>query len=276
MVVSKYGATDNIDLEIDARRGQYQVAEDIKIFVYRSIQELLLNCSKHAEANQVSIELSKQGELLNITITDDGVGFDQNNLKINGGGKGGVGLYSIQQRALALGGSFKVDSLPDKGSRFVFKIPCGSIDEAGTAAKSQKVATGENVENDEHEKTDVITVVIADDHAVMRQGLASLLQNQPDIEVLAEAENGEEAVALALHFRPAVVLMDFSMPRLNGIDATRRIKKEAPEIVVIGLYMYSAQDTKKRMLDAGAQTYLTNDVQAKELLDTIKKHVSVA
>jgi DNA-binding NarL/FixJ family response regulator len=102
-----------------------------------------------------------------------------------------------------------------------------------------------------------------------------LLQNQPDIEVLAEAQNGEEAVALALHFRPAVVLMDFAMPRLNGIDATLRIKKKAPEIVVIGLSMYNTQDTKKRMLDAGAQTYLTKDVQAKELIATIKRHVGV-
>ena len=248
-----------------------RIAEEIEIFVYRSMQELLFNCAKHAGASRVSFELSCNGQLLTATMTDDGVGFDPGNLKINGGNEGGFGLYSIQQRVIALGGSLKVQSLPGKGSRFVFKIPLGSENEAGVAAKSGKAAAGEDLKFDENGKQDAITVLIADDHAVMRQGLASLLRNQPDIEVVAEAADGEQAVALALQFRPAVVLMDFSMPLLNGIEATHRIKSEAPEIEVIGLSMYAAQDKKKRMLDAGAKT---KDVQAKELIAAIKKYAN--
>jgi DNA-binding NarL/FixJ family response regulator len=72
--------------------------------------------------------------------------------------------------------------------------------------------------------------------------------------------------------RPTVVLMDFSMPLLNGTDATRRIKNVAPEIAVIGLSMHAVQEKKKKMLDAGAQTYLTKDVQAKDLIATIKEY----
>jgi len=271
-MAENYGFQIQTTIEIDGDR----IAEDIKIFVYRSVQELLFNCAKHAGASQVSLELTGHGKFLSITITDDGVGFDTANLKISGGDEGGFGLFSIQERATALGGSFKIHSFPDKGSRFVFKIPSSSKNTAGDrpsdiAADSQMAESGEDMQNDENAKSDVITVVIADDHAVMRQGLASLLENQPDIMVVAEAADGERAVALALQFRPAVVLMDFAMPRLNGADATRRIKNEAPEIAVIGLSMYGAQDIEKSMLDAGAQTYLTKDVQARELIATIKQ-----
>jgi signal transduction histidine kinase/CheY-like chemotaxis protein len=262
-----YGLRVHSKIEADADR----ISEEIKVFVYRSIQELLFNCAKHAGASRASIEITGRSKLLTVTMTDDGVGFDPGNLKINGGNAGGFGLYSIQQRILALGGSFTVQSAPAKGCRFVFKIPLRAEKKADTAAGSQIAAIGKDNQNDESEKSEVITVVIADDHAVMRQGLASLLRNQPGIEVVAEAEDGEQAVALALKFHPTVVLMDFSMPRLNGIDATRRIKTETPEVEVIGLSMYAASDTKKRMLEAGAQSYLTKDVQAKELIAAIKQ-----
>jgi signal transduction histidine kinase/ActR/RegA family two-component response regulator len=249
-----------------------RIAEDIKVFVYRSMQELLFNCAKHAAANALFVEVTNRGDILTASITDDGVGFDSSGLKINGGSEGGFGLYSIQQRAIALGGSFSVCSVPDKGSRFILKIPLLSEDEATVAVKSELPASDEDMEPHKKDKSDAITVMIADDHAVMRQGLASLLRNQPDIAVVAEAADGEQAIAFALHFRPAVVLMDFSMPLLNGTDATRRIKQKAPEIVVIGLSMHSAQDIEKKMLDAGAQAYLTKDVQAKELVAIIKRY----
>ncbi|MEJ2168636.1 MAG: response regulator [Desulfobacterales bacterium] len=266
-----YGFQVHSTIDADTDR----ISEEIKVFVYRSIQELLFNCAKHAGASRVSFDIAGRGKLLTVTMTDDGVGFDPAKLKINGGNAGGFGLYSIQQRIVALGGSFTVQSLPAEGSRFVFKIPLGPERKARAAAEPEAAANGRDRENDGSGKSDVTTVVIADDHAVMRQGLASLLRNQADIEVVAEAEDGEQAVALALQFRPAVVLMDFSMPRLNGIEATRRIKAEAPEVVVIGLSMYAASDTKKRMLEAGAQTYLTKDVQAKELIAAIKQCVHV-
>lgn len=83
--------------------------------------------------------------------------------------------------------------------------------------------------------------MIVDDHAVMRQGLAALRRNQPEITVVAEASDGQQAVDFALQYRPAVVLMDYSMPLLNGAEATRKIKQEVPEIAVIGLSMYSDQ-----------------------------------
>jgi CheY-like chemotaxis protein len=182
--------------------------------------------------------------------------------------KGGFGLFSIQERAIALGGSFDIQSTPDKGSRFCLKFP--TLSEPAAIMMEDKAEL--KTHHDKKEKTHFISVLIADDHAVMRQGLAALLQNQPDIKVVAEASDGEQAVAYALELRPDLVLMDYSMPVLSGPQATRMIKNKAPDIGVIGLSMYSGEDKQKNMYEAGANAFLKKDVQAAELIAAIKKH----
>jgi len=117
----------------------------------------------------------------------------------------------------------------------------------------------------------IITVIIADDHSIMRQSLSHMLRNQPGFEVVAEAEDGKQAVEYALQLRPAVVLMEFSMPRLNGAAAIRRIKNEAPDIAVIGLTVYGDPSTEQNMLQAGIRIFLTKNVQAKEFIAAIKQ-----
>lgn len=250
--------------------------DDTKIFVYRGLQELLFNCAKHARADRVSIEMTEQGPFCILSITDDGVGFDSEQLKIHGGEKGGFGLFSIQERAEALGGFMKVQSIPDQGSRFVVQLPFEPAAVSGKrtadgAAQWAETEPGEGRQDNGSGKSDAITVMIVDDHAVMRQGLAALLRNQPEITVVAEASDGQQAVDFALQYRPAVVLMDYSMPLLNGAEATRKIKQEVPEIGVIGLSMYSDQGTRKEMMDAGAQAFLQKDVQANDLIAAIKR-----
>lgn len=267
----RFGFGIQTDIEIDNDR----IADDIRIFVHRCVQEILFNCAKHANASRVALELTGRGSYLTISVTDDGVGFDPNRLKIYGGREGGFGLFSIQERAIALGGFLKVQSTPPKGSCFVVQIPlekrfAGTQDAKDRESASNQAPAAGNKKNQESGNNQRITVVIADDHAVMRQGLAALLRNHPDITVVAEAADGEQAVAAALRFLPTVVLMDYSMPLLNGADATRRIKKEAPDIDVIGLSMYSDSGTQKEMLAAGARAFLKKDVQANELITAIR------
>jgi signal transduction histidine kinase len=232
--------------------GDLKIDEDISTFIFRSVQELIFNCAKHAKASHVSLELTRSENFIEIVVDDDGVGFDQRQLNISGGGGGGLGLFSIQERAIALGGSFNVDSTPNKGSRFSLNFPV--LFEAWIIASENNRV--EDIPLDKTEKTHPISVVIADDHAVMRQGLTALLQNQADIRVVAEASDGEQAVAYALQLRPNLVLMDYSMPVLNGAQATRMIKNKAPDIVVIGLSMFGGGDKEKSMYAAGASAYL--------------------
>jgi two-component system, NarL family, response regulator LiaR len=111
-----------------------------------------------------------------------------------------------------------------------------------------------------------IRVLIADDHAVVRQGLRTFLELQDDIEVVADACDGEEAVAAALDGHPDVVLMDLVMPALDGIEATRRILRERPDTRVIALTSFLDDDKLLPAVRAGAHGYLPKDVEPEVLL----------
>lgn len=102
-------------------------------------------------------------------------------------------------------------------------------------------------------------VLIADDQTAVREGLTMLLQTMPGIEVVAAAADGEEAISLAQHLVPDVVLMDLRMPRLDGIDATQRIRQEHPEVQIVVLTTYADDESIITALRAGAIGYLTKD-----------------
>jgi len=116
-----------------------------------------------------------------------------------------------------------------------------------------------------------ITVMIVDDHEMVRQGAAGYLEAQPDIKVVAEAETGDEAVRLAREFVPDVVLMDLVMPGMDGVEATRKVKDISPRTQVIILTSYHEDEQIFPALQAGAISYLLKDVKAKELVVAIRR-----
>jgi len=117
---------------------------------------------------------------------------------------------------------------------------------------------------------DKIRILLADDHAVVREGTKELLEREEDLEVVAEASDGKEAVQLAIRGRPDVVIMDFAMPKLNGIEATRQIKAIAPSIAVLVLTAYDSEQYIFAFLEAGAAGYLLKDVHVDELVKAIR------
>lgn len=108
-------------------------------------------------------------------------------------------------------------------------------------------------------------IILADDHGIMREGLRALLEKQPGIEVIAEAENGRTTVELSRELKPDVVIIDISMPDLNGIEATRQIIAESPGVKVIALSMHSDRKFVREMLSAGASGYMLKDSAFEEL-----------
>lgn len=115
-----------------------------------------------------------------------------------------------------------------------------------------------------------IRVLLVDDHEVIRQGLCTLLSAEGDIDVVGEAADGLSGIEQARALRPDVVLMDFSMPRMDGVEATRRISVEVPEVKVIGLSMYEQRDRQAAMEQAGAAAYVTKSDASSTLLETIR------
>ena len=115
-----------------------------------------------------------------------------------------------------------------------------------------------------------IKILIADDHQILRQGLRTLLEKEPDLEVVAEADNGRSTVRLARETQPEVIIMDVAMPDLNGIEATRQIISEMPKVKVIALSMYADRRFVANMLKAGASGYLLKDCASEELVRAIR------
>lgn len=115
-----------------------------------------------------------------------------------------------------------------------------------------------------------IPVLLVDDHIMVRQGLRSVMEAFPDIEIVGEASNGQEAIKLVERRRPAVVLMDINMPKLNGIEATARIKTEHPHISIIGLSINADSANQEAMRKAGAAMLLTKEGVIDELHNAIK------
>ena len=115
-----------------------------------------------------------------------------------------------------------------------------------------------------------IRILIADDHAVVREGTRRILEQEPDMEVVGEAGDGEEAVNLATSLKPDVAIMDISMPKMDGIEATRLIKAACPSISVLALSAYDDDQFVFSLLEAGAAGYLLKSVRGRELLDAIR------
>ncbi len=119
-----------------------------------------------------------------------------------------------------------------------------------------------------------IRIIIADDHQIVRQGLRTLLEREPDMQVVAEAEDGRRTVLLARELIPHVIVMDVEMPELNGIEATMQILTEYPQIKIIALSMYSDRRFVTNMLKAGAGGYLLKDCAFEELTQAIRLAMS--
>jgi two-component system, NarL family, response regulator NreC len=115
-----------------------------------------------------------------------------------------------------------------------------------------------------------IRIIVADDHLIVRQGLRILLESEPDLEVIGEAGNGREALRLAQELLPDVIIMDVSMPELNGIEATRRILSMAPGVKVISLSMHADVLSVREMIRSGASGYLLKECAVGELVQAIR------
>lgn len=116
-----------------------------------------------------------------------------------------------------------------------------------------------------------ITLVVADDHPVVRSGIVSLLAAEPDMEIVAEAANGIEAVDAALHHRPSVVLMDLRMPELDGVGAIEAIRKAWPDAAIVVLTTYDTDEAIVRAIEAGATGYLLKDAPSEDLIDAVRR-----
>jgi PAS domain S-box-containing protein len=272
---SQYGLT--VDLVLD--EAAEPDSEPLKPFLYKAVRELLFNVVKHAGVGRAAVEMKCDDGRLVLSVRDEGKGFDPEGLGSDEG-KPGFGLMNIQERVVFLGGGLNIHARPGWGSAFEITLPGESASPSTGEAngKDQDVVavhTDGKVRAAEHAVRDEAparrtTVLLVDDHKIMREGLGLLIQDEPDLDVVGEADNGKQAVDMASTLRPDVIVMDVSMPVMNGVEATRIIKREFPDIRVVGLTMYERDDMARDMLDAGADAHLVKTGRSGELLAAIR------
>lgn len=260
----KYGLVVDVAADPEANPSR----RDVRTLIFESVRELLFNVVKHAKTDHASVDLSLTAEGdIRIVVADSGAGFDPATV-LNPAlpHKPGLGVFSVRERLAQLGGRLEIESAPGEGTRFTLIAPrAGGLERRGPTSGPNEPpgldAKGARLRP--------LTVLIADDHALVRNGLRELLADHLQLKVVGEAANGHEALAQAHILHPDVVVMDVSMPHLNGIEATRRLRAELPATRVFGISTEEQPEGLHAIEQAGATGYFTKGDDARRLVDRL-------
>jgi PAS domain S-box-containing protein len=294
--------THGLAVSIEKQLQRILLPDDQAVLVFQSVRELLFNVLKHAGTSEaeVAVKADKQGELV-ITVSDKGAGFEPADVSRESEGRKRFGLFSVRERMEAMGGRLVVESRPQEGTsaRLIFPywpaapktsnerssalgiLSSELEDIAGKSAESDVLSSelaGSATSGNSTLRTQnsqlrpsarTLRIVLADDHAMVRQGLRSILEAYQDVSVVGEAADGEEAVELTRLLLPDVVVMDVNMGKMDGIEATRRIKAQWPSVLIVGLSFSNPGQVEPLLLQAGASCYVSKDSAGDRLYEAI-------
>jgi CheY-like chemotaxis protein/anti-sigma regulatory factor (Ser/Thr protein kinase) len=276
------------DLTVSVRVPETEIAlpQDQAVLVFQSVRELLINASKHAQSQEAALVLEHADGRLRVEVSDNGIGFEVAGLAAAppDAQNSKFGLFSIRERMKALGGTFDLRSSPGQGTTAALSLPVGPARvEEDTAGPDVGVSEGAPAgwparrrasavpQPAVHQKQAKVRLLLVDDHAMVREGLRSVLESYDDVEIVGEASNGEDALSMVERLRPALVVMDINMPRMNGIEATAQMTRTYPEIPVIGLSVNATGNNVQAMLKAGAVLLLTKEAAVNELYRRVRE-----
>lgn len=262
----------HLTVHVEAQPDADPARDELRAFLFDAVRELLFNVVKHARTDRAWVRLRRNADAIVLDVEDQGVGCDEAILAASFTRSDSFGLFNIRQRLDLLGGTFTLDTRPGGGCRVSMSVPPEQSPGQRAATRTERGDGNQPLPNPGQQPVarQSIRVLLVDDHRILREGLAGLLQEQPDLDVVGEAEDGVEAIQLTRQLHPDVIVMDVSMPRLGGVEATRRIKADFPQVRVIGLSMHEKDDLARAMIDAGAAAYLTKGGPSDALVAAIR------
>lgn len=251
---------------------------EIRTLLFEATRELLFNIVKHSGVNACRLTLwVTDEEDVAVAIEDRGRGFDMQAHERTTPVDGGMGLFGIRDRFTLIGGRFDLTSVAGEGTSVTLRAP------RGTPAERRKpivplplqARTPEWIAAHRPASKDPFRVLIADDHRLFREGLATLLAQEPDFVVVGQASDGQEAIDLARALRPDLLVLDIAMPRLNGVEVANELSREIPEMKIVGLSMHERDELGNAMRAAGASAYVTKVAPSEVLLGVLRSLASM-
>ena len=294
-----------LSVTVQSDSDDVKLPKDRALLLFQSVRELLMNVVKHAGTDTATVRMEQESGSLCVEVQDLGVGFNLPTPGDHGDNpvsSSKFGLFSIRERMDAIGGRFEIHSAPGAGTTTTLILPLEGTEDSGSnlmrpaqtdirqssiiIALSSNNAASENIQHNPpsaiktqseppvshpDQRSQSIRVLLVDDHAMIREGLRSVLESYPDVVVVGEASNGEEAVGAVEVLQPSHVVMDINMPRMNGIQATGRIKSHYPHIIVIGLSVHANAGTSEALVRAGGAILLDKADAAGALYQAIRQ-----
>ncbi|MDE2028673.1 MAG: response regulator [Candidatus Omnitrophica bacterium] len=261
-LAKKFETDHNLHVLLAFKDVPASLPDTLKIMIFESVKELLLNVVKYAGVSGALLSVKYENGLLKVLVRDRGRGFDVDSLEKKSLDKG-FGIFSIRERLKLIDGQVQIISEKEEGTEVRLTIPVSS------PRREEPLPAQEATPLTKKEESRKINILLVDDHNIVREGIANILNENPALNVVAQAQDGFEAIEKAKSFHPDVVIMDVNLPKLNGIEATRAIKGVLPDIKIIGLSVQDQQDVIESIKKAGAETLLNKAGDPQDIVRAI-------
>jgi DNA-binding NarL/FixJ family response regulator/signal transduction histidine kinase len=243
---------------------QRPLAADVQLALLRVAQEAIANARKHANCTKVEVRLEFGEAAVTLSVADDGRGFDPTRIADEPTPAGGFGLSSMAERLRRLGGQLEITSGLGNGSGAAIAASIPYPPPAVDARSRPELPPPPEAQDAK------FRIVVVDDHPATRAGLAALLDAQPDIAVVGQAADGEEALRLVAALRPEVALVDLRLPGMGGVETISRLGRLRVPTRAIVVTSFAQDELVLQALRAGAQGYLLKDAGASELAAAVR------